>query len=64
MVFVGRPYIYGLATGGQAGVKHALGTILTDVDLTMQLSGYESVGQLQKAAGDKGDEVFVRRIGV
>jgi isopentenyl diphosphate isomerase/L-lactate dehydrogenase-like FMN-dependent dehydrogenase len=64
MVFVGRPYIYGLAMGGQAGVKHVLGAILADVDLTMQLSGYESVGQLQKAAGEEGDEAFVRRIGV
>ncbi|KAF7978545.1 hypothetical protein HWV62_45452 [Athelia sp. TMB] len=66
MVFVGRPYIYGLAMGGEAGVKHVLGAILADVDLTMQLSGYASVRQLQAAAGEgqEGEEAFVRRIGV
>lgn len=64
MVFVGRPYIYGLAMGGEDGVKHVLGAILADVDLTMQLSGYESVKQLQEAAGQEGDEAFVRKIGV
>lgn len=68
MVFVGRPYIYGLAMGGEAGVKHVLGAILADVDLTMQLSGYASVRQLQDAAaageGLEGEEAFVRRIGV
>jgi len=43
LVFIGRPYIYGLAIGGQAGVKHVLGAILADLDLTLQLSGIPSV---------------------
>lgn len=64
MVFVGRPYIYGLAMGGQAGVKHVLGAILADVDLTMQLSGIESVKQLQEGARQKlEDDAFIRKIG-
>ncbi|KDQ14375.1 hypothetical protein BOTBODRAFT_110252 [Botryobasidium botryosum FD-172 SS1] len=43
LVFIGRPYIYGLAIGGQEGVKHVLGAILADLDLTLQLSGISSV---------------------
>lgn len=42
-MFIGRPYIYGLAIGGQEGVKHVLGAILADLDLTLQLSGIPSV---------------------
>lgn len=60
LVFIGRPYIYGLAMGGQAGVKHVLGAFLADIDLTMELSGIESVQQLGTEEGRE----FVRRIGV
>ncbi|KIM72057.1 hypothetical protein PILCRDRAFT_99416 [Piloderma croceum F 1598] len=43
LVFIGPPYIYGLAIGGQEGVKHVLGAILPDLDLTLQMSGIPSV---------------------
>jgi lactate 2-monooxygenase len=49
-VCVGRPYIWGLALGGQAGVEQVLRCLLAELDLTLALSGYTSVAQLDRAA--------------
>ncbi|GGU32297.1 alpha-hydroxy-acid oxidizing protein [Lentzea flava] len=38
-VMIGRPYLYGLAHGGEAGVGEVLTNLLTELDLTVQLSG-------------------------
>jgi lactate 2-monooxygenase len=38
-VLYGRPYIYGLGLGGQAGVEHVLRCLLGEADVTMALSG-------------------------
>jgi isopentenyl diphosphate isomerase/L-lactate dehydrogenase-like FMN-dependent dehydrogenase len=38
-VLVGRPYMYGLAAGGQAGVESVLGALIQDVDRTFALAG-------------------------
>jgi isopentenyl diphosphate isomerase/L-lactate dehydrogenase-like FMN-dependent dehydrogenase len=38
-VLIGRPYIYGLGLGGEAGVRHVLRGLLAELDLTMALSG-------------------------
>lgn len=38
-VLVGRPYVYGLALGGEAGVRHAVRGLLADFDLTLGLAG-------------------------
>jgi isopentenyl diphosphate isomerase/L-lactate dehydrogenase-like FMN-dependent dehydrogenase len=43
---VGRPYIWGLALDGQRGVEHVLRCLLAELDLTLALSGYTTVGQL------------------
>ncbi|KAH7029539.1 FMN-dependent dehydrogenase [Microdochium trichocladiopsis] len=43
MVLVGRPYIYGLALGGQAGVGHILKSLLGELELTLHLAGISSV---------------------
>lgn len=45
-VLVGRPYVYGLALGGQDGVRHALRSLLADLDLTLGLSGHRTPGEL------------------
>jgi isopentenyl diphosphate isomerase/L-lactate dehydrogenase-like FMN-dependent dehydrogenase len=37
-VLVGRPYLWGLALDGQAGVETVLRSILAELDLTMALS--------------------------
>ena len=45
-VLVGRPYVWGLAVGGEAGVVAALRALLAEVDLTIGLSGHTGPGQL------------------
>ncbi len=49
-VCLGRPYIWGLALEGQAGVETVLKMILADFDLTMALSGYTEPAQLSPDA--------------
>lgn len=48
-VMVGRPYAYGLAVGGEAGVRDVLLNLLADLDLTLALTGCASVGELGPA---------------
>ncbi len=45
-VCLGRPYLWGLALEGQAGVETVLKTILGEFDLTMALCGYTRPDQL------------------
>ncbi len=49
-VLVGRPYLYGLALGGQAGVEHVLRCLLAELDLTLHHSGYSHGDQLSPAS--------------
>lgn len=39
-VAIGRPYAYGLALGGAAGVAHVLRSLLAEADLIMAVDGY------------------------
>lgn len=43
-VLVGRPYVYGLALDGQAGVEHVIRCLLAEFDLTLALSGHSGPG--------------------
>ena len=45
-VMLGRPYLWGLALGGEAGVLAVLRSILAELDLTVGLSGHTSVAEL------------------
>jgi isopentenyl diphosphate isomerase/L-lactate dehydrogenase-like FMN-dependent dehydrogenase len=47
---VGRPYLYGLAVGGQAGVRHVLEIFRTEIDQTMALLGCATVADLDESA--------------
>jgi lactate 2-monooxygenase len=49
-VLVGRPYVYGLAIGGEAGVRQVLRNLLADFDLTMGLAGCASVEEIRPEA--------------
>ncbi|KAG8915161.1 hypothetical protein FRC01_003763 [Tulasnella sp. 417] len=42
-VLVGRPWVYGMAHGGERGVRHVIKSLLADLDITMTLSGYKSL---------------------
>ncbi|WP_244929408.1 lactate 2-monooxygenase [Nocardioides sp. W7] len=41
-VLLGRPYLYGLALAGQAGVEHVLRCLLAELDLTLGNAGYRT----------------------
>jgi len=45
-VLLGRPYIWGLAVGGEQGVRDVIENFLADLDLTMGLAGFRSVREL------------------
>jgi L-lactate dehydrogenase (cytochrome) len=45
-VLIGRPYIYGLGLGGEAGVRHVLRCLLAELDLSMALSGCASLSDV------------------
>jgi L-lactate dehydrogenase (cytochrome) len=49
-VLLGRPYVYGLALGGEDGVRHVLRTFLADLDLQLGLSGHASVRDLSTSS--------------
>jgi lactate 2-monooxygenase len=48
-VLLGRPYAYGLAVGGQAGVEAVVRQLAAEVDLTMALAGARSVRDLDRS---------------
>ena len=49
-VAVGRPYAYGLAVGGEAGIEHVLRCLLAETDLIMAIDGYPSLKDLSRDA--------------
>jgi lactate 2-monooxygenase len=49
-VLIGRPYVYGLAIAGAAGVREVLENMTADFDITMGLAGCRSVGEIGREA--------------
>jgi lactate 2-monooxygenase len=49
-VCVGRPAMWGLAVGGEDGVKTVLQCLLAELDLTLALSGLAHVDQIDRSA--------------
>ena len=49
-VGIGRPYAYGLALGGEAGLVHVLRSILAEADLLMAVDGYPDLARLTPEA--------------
>ena len=45
-VLLGRPYAWGLAVGGEAGVRQVIKSFLADFDLSMALLGLTSVAEI------------------
>lgn len=46
-VLIGRPYCYGLAAGGKAGVRSVIRNYKADFDLTMGLAGCRSISDIK-----------------
>ncbi len=49
-VCLGRPYIWGLALDGRTGVEHVLRCLLAELDLTLALSGYTEIAQVDRSS--------------
>ena len=47
-VLLGRPYIYGLAMGGEAGVKHVLDCVLADMDNSLANLGKKNLSEISR----------------
>jgi lactate 2-monooxygenase len=48
-VLLGRPYCYGLALGGEDGVREVVRNLLADTDLTLGLAGCASFSEVTRA---------------
>lgn len=47
---VGRPFMYGLAVGGQEGVEEVLKCTISDLEVTLGLAGYKSIEEIRGKA--------------
>ncbi|MGI8783784.1 MAG: lactate 2-monooxygenase [Acidobacteriota bacterium] len=47
-VLLGRPYCYGLAVGGEQGVRDVVSNLLADLDLTLGLAGCRSFREVSR----------------
>jgi isopentenyl diphosphate isomerase/L-lactate dehydrogenase-like FMN-dependent dehydrogenase len=54
-VMIGRPYLYGLAAGGSAGVRRALEILANEVDHVLALTGVARVGDLDRTVVRRAD---------
>jgi hypothetical protein len=58
MCMIGRPYLYGLAAAGPAGVRRAIDLLVDQFRRTLQLLGVASVAELRQ----RGDQLVVDRL--
>jgi lactate 2-monooxygenase len=49
-VLLGRPYVYGLAIAGRAGVQQVIEDVIAEFDLTMGLAGCRSLEEVRACA--------------
>ena len=49
-VLLGRPYVYGLAMAGEAGVREVIQNVLAELDLTLGLSGNSRIADVDASA--------------
>jgi lactate 2-monooxygenase len=52
---IGRPYAYGLALAGEAGVREVLGNITAELELTMALAGCASINDVGRGSVTRDD---------
>jgi len=57
-VLIGRPYAYGLALGGEDGVRHVLRALCGDLLMNMHLAGLRNLGEVNRDILVKEDDLF------
>ncbi len=60
-VCLGRPWVYGLALGGEAGVREVIGNVRAELDLTMGLAGCARIAGITRASLEVGPGPGARR---
>jgi lactate 2-monooxygenase len=67
-VLIGRPYVYGLALGGEKGVAHVLKSLVGELELTLHLAGIPDVSKehLNRSVLVREEDLFnsVKGIGI
>jgi len=53
---VGRPWLYGMVVGGEAGAEQVITHTLADLDCTLGLAGYQSLSDIH----GKGEAVVTK----
>ena len=48
-VLIGRPYIYGLAAGGEQGVARVINILRTELEMAMALSGRPTLASIDRS---------------
>ncbi len=48
-VMVGRPYLWGLAVGGQSGVRHVLDLLASELSESMALAGCPTIASVNRS---------------
>ena len=56
MAIVGRPWVYGLALAGEAGVDAVMRSLFADLEISLALAGYRNFAEIW----DKRDEVLLQ----
>ena len=51
-VFIGRLWVWGLAIGGEHGVRHIMKALLAEFDILMEVGGYPDVSKIDRDAID------------
>jgi 4-hydroxymandelate oxidase len=55
-VFIGRPYIYGLALGGAKGVERVISILRDELERAMALTGRRSIAEIDASVLWRGDQ--------
>jgi len=48
-VLIGRPFVYGLAVAGEAGVERVISQLIADIDLNLALSGRRTISEVNRS---------------
>lgn len=60
-VLLGKPVFFGLAVGGEEGVRHVLNVLRRETETAMVLCGCKSLGEIgREVVRERGREAYVR----
>jgi isopentenyl diphosphate isomerase/L-lactate dehydrogenase-like FMN-dependent dehydrogenase len=57
-VFVGRLWIWGLSIMGETGVLHVMKSLLAELDILMNVAGFQNIEQIDRGALESGPKDY------